>query len=189
MSESTAPNVVPMIPDSEVIRAQAEQVKHYPNRENRTPLCGAPREEGNLARVWKKVTCSACEAAKGKPGRPAKDKDEETDQAQTEPAAKEATLIDDSQMEQWASTLAMVAAARACYHYRKAPPAVSDMVPVGRGIVACLEFYGMREQVDHPAVQLSVSIAMVGLAIASAPTIEDPKELNKAHGIEDSNSE
>lgn len=184
MSDPTAANVIPIIPEpSEPTESRAPNLKHYRDRSTNLPLCGAAREEGNIAKAWKGVTCSACEAAKGKPGRPAKTADgAPSEERKVQPkAAAEPDEPLSVQVSILANAFLVVPA---CLKMRKGPPPADMVMQLGPAVVDVLDFYGYREQVDHPGVKLAVVASALALAVYSSPTIKDDKELFKAHGIQ-----
>ncbi len=185
MSEATPANVVPMIPEADET-PKSTPVKHYRDRNTNLPLCGAPREEGNIARTWKDTNCPACEAAKGKPGRPAKDKPEPT---KPEPKSVQVQPESDGALAVQISILANAfLVTPACIKMKKGPPPAEMVMQLGPAVVDVLDHYGYRDQVDHPGVKLAVVASALALAVYSSPTIQDEKELLKSHGIEKADS-
>jgi hypothetical protein len=183
----TRPNVSPdEIPGAPVAPhhpgaagAAGVDVAHYRDKSLNGPRCGALRGPGvKVVRTLGNATCPACIAASPSRGRPPKKTAPPASEPEPEPQHEPSPEQRARGVEAMASMVAL-----GCYMGRRPPPDPGLALAWGESVMATAEHYGLAGATAHPAVQLAISSAVLGLSIAATAPIADDTALKMAHGL------
>jgi len=158
--------------------AGVADVAHYRDKGLNGPRCGALRGPGvKVVRTLGDATCPACIAAS-----PARGRKPKSAQAAPEPEPPPRPEPTPEQRARGVEAMASMVAL-GCYMGRRPPPDPGLALAWGESVMATAEHYGLSGATAHPAVQLAISSAVLGLSIAATAPIEDEITLKIAHGL------